>query len=68
MKIGFLVNDVMTEEAGFTTMRLAHEAHQRGLDAWVIGVGDLAYDPDELIRARCVLLGRTSDSRLRNLT
>ncbi|MGB6042671.1 MAG: glutathione synthetase [Pirellulales bacterium] len=52
MKIGFLVNDVMTEEAGFTTMRLAHEAHQRGLDAWVIGVGDLAYDPDELIRAR----------------
>ena len=52
MKIGFLVNDVMTEEPGFTTMRLAHEAHQRGHEAWVIGVGDLAYDPDELIRAR----------------
>ena len=34
MKIGFIVNDVMTEEAGFTTTRLAHEAHQQGHDAY----------------------------------
>ena len=52
MKIGFVVNDVMTEEKGFTTVRLAHEAHKQGHDAYMIGVGDLAYDPDELIRAR----------------
>lgn len=52
MKIGFVVNDVMTEEAGFTTTRLAHEAHQQGHDAYVMGVGDFAYDPDEFIRAR----------------
>ena len=52
MKIGFVVNDVMTEEAGFTTTRLAHEAHKQGHEAYVLGVGDLAYDPDEHIRAR----------------
>jgi len=52
MKIGFVVNDVMTEEPGFTTVRLAHEAHKQGHEAFVLGVGDLAYDPDEFIRAR----------------
>ena len=52
MKIGFIVNDVMTEEAGFTTTRLAHEAHKQGHEAFVMGVGDVAYDPDESIRAR----------------
>ncbi len=52
MKIGFIVNDVMTEEKGFTTVRLAHEAHQQGHEAYLIGVGDVAYDPDEFVRAR----------------
>ncbi|MDA0587955.1 MAG: glutathione synthetase [Planctomycetota bacterium] len=52
MKIGFIVNDVMTEQPGFTTVRLAHEAHQQGHEAYLMGVGDLAYDPDENIRAR----------------
>lgn len=52
MKIGFVVNDVMTEQAGFTTTRLAHEAHQQGHEAYIMGVGDIAYDPDEFVRAR----------------
>lgn len=52
MRIGFIVNDVKTEEPGFTTTRLATEATNRGHSAWLIGVGDLAYDPDEHIRAR----------------
>lgn len=52
MKIGFNVNDVMTEEAGFTTMRLACEAVNQGAEVFVFGVGDIAYDPDECIRAR----------------
>jgi glutathione synthase len=52
MKIGFIVNDVMTEEPGFTTTRLAHEAHRQGHEAYVMGVGDVAYDPDEYVRAR----------------
>ena len=52
MKIGFIVNDVMTEESGFTTTRLAHAAHQEGHESYLMGVGDVAYDPDEFVRAR----------------
>ncbi|MFT7641336.1 MAG: glutathione synthase, partial [Pirellulaceae bacterium] len=52
MKIAFLVNDVMTEEANFTTVRLAWEAVNQGHEVFLLGVGDLAYDPDESIRAR----------------
>jgi glutathione synthase len=52
MRIGFVVNDVRTEEPGFTTTRLAHEAHRQGHEVFLTGVGDLTYDPDEFIRAR----------------
>ncbi len=52
MKIGFVVNDIMTEQTGYTTTRLAMWAINRGHDVWIIGLGDLAYDPDESIRAR----------------
>ena len=54
MKIGFVVNDVMTEEAGFTTIRLGTEAVKAGHEAYFFGVGDIAYDPDERIRARAL--------------
>jgi glutathione synthase len=43
---------VNTEEAGYTTTRLAHAALNRGHEVWTIGVGDLAYDGDESVRAR----------------
>jgi glutathione synthase len=52
MKIGFLVNDVQTEEAGYTSTRLAMTAINQGHEVWLIGTGDLAYDPDGSIRAR----------------
>ena len=52
MKIGFLVNDYRSEEAGYTTTRLGCEAANRGHEVFVMGVGDLAYDLDESIRAR----------------
>ena len=52
MRIGLVVNDIMTEEKGYTTTRLGMAAINLGHEAWVIGVGDLAYDPDEKIRAR----------------
>ncbi|MBW2494783.1 MAG: glutathione synthase, partial [Deltaproteobacteria bacterium] len=52
MRIGFVVNDVKTEETGYTTTRLAMAAINRGHEAWVIGAGDFAYDEDESIRAR----------------
>ena len=52
MKLAFVVNDIATEEAGYTTTRLGVAAVNRGWEPWVIGVGDLAYDPDERIKAR----------------
>ena len=52
MRIGFVVNHIETEEAGYTTMRLATAAINQGHVVWLMGVGDLAYDPDEKIHAR----------------
>ncbi|MGB7859294.1 MAG: glutathione synthase, partial [Acidimicrobiia bacterium] len=52
MRLAFIVNDVATEEAGYTTTRLGVSAVNRGFEVWVIGVGDLAYDADERVKAR----------------
>jgi glutathione synthase len=52
VRIGFLVNDVAKERAGYTTTRLAVTASGRGHEVWVLGTGDLAYDPDGSIHAR----------------
>ena len=52
MKIAFFVNDVTTEEAKYTTTRLALAAAERGDEVWYVGTGDLAYDPDDSIDAR----------------
>ncbi len=58
MRIGFIVNDVRTELGKYTTSRLGQAAVNRGHDVWVIGVGDLAYDPDGMIRARATSVPR----------
>ena len=47
MKVGILVNDVRTEQAGYTSLRLAVSAINLGHEVWMMGVGDLAYDPDD---------------------
>lgn len=52
MKLGLLVNDIMTEQPGYTTVRMAMAATNRGHEVWVMGTGDFAYDPDEKISAR----------------
>ncbi len=59
MKIGFVVNDVKTEEGKYTTSRLGHAAVNRGHEVWVVGVGDFAYDPDGMIRARASSVPKT---------
>ena len=51
MRIGFMVNDIKTEEPGYTTTRLAMAAINRGHETWVMGAGDFAYDTDEKIHA-----------------
>lgn len=52
MRLGLVVNDVMTEKQGYTTTRLGMTAINRGHEVWVMGVGDFAYDPSGQIRAR----------------
>ncbi len=52
MRIGFMVNDIKTEEPGYTTTRLAMAAINLGHEAWVLGAGDFAYDADEKVYAR----------------
>lgn len=52
MRIGFVVNDINTEQVGYTTTRMGMAAINMGHEAWVMGVGDFAYDVDEKIRAR----------------
>lgn len=53
MKIGFVVNDVATEQHVYTTTRLAMAATNMGHEAWVMGIGDFAYEPDGSLSARC---------------
>jgi glutathione synthase len=52
MRIGLVVNDIKTEQAGYTTTRLGMWAANRGHEVFVMGLGDFAYDADESIRAR----------------
>jgi glutathione synthase len=47
-----MVNDIKTEEPGYTTIRLAMAAVNRGNEVWLMGAGDFAYDIDEHIYAR----------------
>lgn len=54
MKIGFVINTLETEQEGYTTLRLAIAAINMGHEAWIIGVGDFSYDPDESIMAHAV--------------
>ena len=60
MRIGFVVNDIATEEAGYTTTRLAMSAIKRGHEPWLIGAGDMAFDPDDSVRARARSVSKTS--------
>ena len=52
MKIGFVVNDVATEQSTYTTMRLALAATQAGHDTYLWGIGDFAYEPDGSLSAK----------------
>ncbi|QDV26544.1 glutathione synthetase [Aureliella helgolandensis] len=51
MKIAFVVNDVKTEQACFTTTRLAMAAVNLGHESFLLGVGDFIYAPDGSIQA-----------------
>ncbi|NLE97861.1 MAG: glutathione synthase [Propionibacterium sp.] len=52
MKLGFVVNDIETESAVYTTTRLAMSATNLGHEVWIMGMGDFGYEPDGSLRAR----------------
>jgi glutathione synthase len=54
MKIGFLINDIHTEIAAYTTVRLAVAARNLGHEVWLFSVADFIYDPDGAVRATAV--------------
>lgn len=60
MKIGFVVNDVATEKAQYTTTRLAMSASNRDHEVWIMGVGELAQDPDGQVVAHAKGAGSKS--------
>jgi glutathione synthase len=51
VRIGFVINDIGTELAEYTRVRLARAATNLGHEAWLMGVGDFVYDPDGSIHA-----------------
>lgn len=51
MKIGFVCNDISTEEDGYSTTRLGLSALERGHEPWLLSVGDFASDADDAISA-----------------
>lgn len=51
MKIGFVVNDVQTEQPTYTTTRLAMTAINLGHEAWILGVADFVYMPNGAVHA-----------------
>lgn len=51
MRIGIVVNRVLTEQPGFSTTRLAMTASRMGHEVWVMGVDEFSHDPDGSLSA-----------------
>lgn len=51
MKLGFVINDIRTEVAAYSTVRLAVAARNLGHDVWLLGVADFIYEPDGSVHA-----------------
>jgi len=51
MKLGLFVNDVRTEQPGYTTVRLAMAAINLDHEVWLMGAGDLTLDADGSVAA-----------------
>jgi glutathione synthase len=60
MKLGLVVNDIMTELANYTTTRFAITAVNMGHKVWVMGSGNLSYDPDGSIYGFAKIVKKSS--------
>jgi glutathione synthase len=52
VRVGFVVNQVATEEPQYTTTRLAVAATTRDHETWLMGVDDFSHLPDGSVTAR----------------
>jgi glutathione synthase len=52
IKLGFVVNDMATEQDNYTTVRLARTAANRGHEVAIIGLGGFIYDANGTVRAK----------------
>src|SRR5690606_3727420 len=55
LRLGFVVNDVATEQDNYTTIRLARTAIRRGHSVVLIGLEGFIYDPSGVVHARAHL-------------
>ena len=55
LRLGFVVNDVATEQDNYTTIRLALIAIRRGHSVALIGLEDFIYDPSGVVHAKAHL-------------
>ena len=62
MKIAFVVNRLETEQANYTTIRLARIASCRGHEVALIGLGDFIYDPEDQLCAMATVVGKPKDA------
>ncbi|MEO8666206.1 MAG: glutathione synthetase [Ignavibacteria bacterium] len=69
MKLGLIVNDVLTETTGYTTTRLAITANNMGHSVSVIGCGELSYNADGTVGAfaKTVKKNATAASYIKDL-
>lgn len=51
MKIGFVINNLVTEKTNYTSTHLAETAVRRGHEVWYIPVDAFTIDPDERVHA-----------------
>ncbi len=54
MKLGFVINNIKTEEVGYTTTRLAMTAVNRGHEVWYISPGEFSYSNDDKLYADAI--------------
>ena len=68
MRIAFFVNDLKTEEPGYTTTRLSMGAHNRNHEVFYVTPESFALDPDNLVRARAVTPPQRTYNRGRSIS
>src|SRR5690606_41989504 len=51
ISLGFVINDMSTEQENYTTIRLARTAVNRGHRVALVGLGGFIYDANDTVRA-----------------